>query len=127
MRQIAPFMVTSFITLSFGLSAFAQDAPKADNTAQNKGSTMKTAVTAEKQGNKKDQVKILAEVRKSIVDEKGLSMDAKNIKILFSNGVVTLRGPVDSDAEVTKVVDLAKACGGVSSVVNKLTVAPKKH
>jgi len=83
------------ICLSLGIasSVFADEAPKADNTAQNKGATKKQAVTAEKQSNHKGDVQVLAEVRKSIMAEKGLSMDAKNAKILFSKGLVTLRGP----------------------------------
>jgi osmotically-inducible protein OsmY len=54
-------------------------------------------------------------------------MDAKNAKILFSKGVVTLRGPVDSDTEKSKLEELAKGCSGVTSVKNLLTVSPKKH
>ena len=59
--------------------------------------------------------------------EKGLSMDAKNIKILYSKGMATLIGPVDSDAEKIKVEELAMGCNGVTSVKNLVTVAPKAH
>jgi osmotically-inducible protein OsmY len=113
--------------MNFAAVAFAADPPKADNTAQNKGATRKDAVTAEKQGNQKSKVAVLAEVRKAIVAEKELSMDAKNVKILFSNGLVTLRGPVDSEAEKTKVEEIAKGCSGVTSVKNLITVAAKSH
>jgi osmotically-inducible protein OsmY len=107
--------------------AIAKEAPKADNTAQNQGATRNDAVTPQKQGNSKSDVTVLAEVRKSVMAEKELSMDAKNVKILYSKGLVTLRGPVDSEEEKTKVQDLAKACSGVTSVKNMLTVAPKAH
>jgi osmotically-inducible protein OsmY len=54
-------------------------------------------------------------------------MDAKNVKILYSNGVVTLKGPVDSDIEKGRVETLVKSCRNVSSIENELTVAPKSH
>jgi hyperosmotically inducible periplasmic protein len=110
-----------------GDAAFAKEAPKADNTAQNKGATRSDAVTAEKQSNKKSDVEALAEIRKTIVDDKDLSMDAKNVKILFSKGRVTLRGAVDSETEKTRVAELAKGCSRVTEIKNLLTVATKPH
>ena len=123
--RIATISACLLVTLSVG-AAIAK-APKADNTAQNKGATRSDAVTAEKQSNDKSDVQMLAEVRKSIMAEKELSMDAKNVKILYKKGLVTLRGPVDSDAEKSKIEELAKGCAGVTSVKNMLTVAPKAH
>lgn len=106
--------------------ANAKDAPEADNSAQNVGATRKDAVTAEKQNNAKSNVEALAEIRKAIVGDDNLSMNAKNAKILFSKGLVTLKGPVDSESEKAKVEELAKSCSAVTSVKNMLTVAPKK-
>lgn len=103
------------------------EAPKADNTAQNRGATEKNAVTAEKQKSDKDQVTVLAEIRRYIVGEPGLSMDAKNVKILYSKGLVTLRGPVDSADEKATVERLTKQCDAVGHVKNLLTVANKPH
>jgi len=116
-----------FLLLNVAPFVSAQEAPKADNTAQNKGATEKNAVTSEKQKSHKDQVTVLAEIRRSIVAEKGLSMDAKNIKILYSKGLVTLRGPVDSEEEKTTVENLVKRCDAVGSVKNLLTVSAKPH
>ena len=127
MRSVNPIGTCLLVFLSMGLMASAKDAVKADNTAQNNGSMRKDAVTAEKQGNSKSDVIVLAEVRKSVEAEKELSTDAKNVKILYSKGLVTLRGPVDSDAEKAKIEELAKACSGVTSVKNLLTVAKKPH
>jgi len=107
--------------------AYAKDAPEADNSAQNVGATRKDAVTAEKQNNVKSNVETLAAIRKAIVDQDGLSMNAKNAKILFSKGLVTLKGPVDSESEKAKVEEIAKSCSAVTSVKNMLTVAPKKQ
>ncbi len=123
MRKIA-VLAGLLLSLSTGI-ALANDAPKADNSEQNKGATRNDAVTAEKQGNRKSDVEALAEIRKTIVGTDGLSMDAKNAKILFSKGRVTLKGPVTSEDEKSKLEELAKACAGVTSVKNMLTIAPK--
>ncbi len=124
MRNIA---ILGCLLLSLNAVAVnAKDAPQADNSAQNAGAERRDAVTAEKQNNKKSNVEILAQIRKSIVDDNGLSMNAKNAKILFKDGLVTLKGPVDSDSEKARVEELAKSCSSVSSVKNMLTVAPKK-
>ncbi|CAN5504902.1 hypothetical protein BH10CYA1_BH10CYA1_40040 [soil metagenome] len=102
-------------------------APKADNTAQNRGATERNAVTAEKQKSDKDQITVLSEIRRYIVGDPGLSMDAKNVKILYSKGLVTLRGPVDSVDEKATVERLTKQCNAVGHVKNLLTVANKPH
>ena len=119
---------TSWLVLAIALAAVTpvRSAPtSADNTEQNKGATEKNAVTAEKQNNRKSNVKKLAEIRQAIVKASDLSMNAKNVKILYSNGVVTLRGPVDSDTEKAKVEEIVKGCPDVSSVKNLLTVSEK--
>ena len=103
------------------------EGPKADNTAQNRGATEKNAVTAEKQKSDKDQVTVLAEIRRNIVGAAGLSMDAKNVKILYSKGLVTIRGPVDSVDEKATVERLVKQCDAVGHVKNLLTIANKPH
>jgi len=119
-----------FILASSASVAVEAKAPKADNTAQNQGATQPDAVNADKQSmdNSKSDVKVLAAVRKSIMAEKELSMDAKNCKLRYmKDGSLILRGPVDSDQEKTKVAKLAAACSGVTAVKNELTVAPKAH
>jgi len=51
-----------------------------------------------------------------------LSMMAKNVKIVTENGVVTLRGPVKSDAEKTKIEELAKQAAQAATIHNQLEV-----
>ena len=120
--------VCLLVVQSHGVGASAKEAPKADNTAQNHGAMRDDSVTAQKQHNSKTEVTVLADIRKSIMAEKGLSIDAQNVKIVYSNnGLVILRGPVDSADERTKVAELAKGCAGVTSIKDELTVAVKPH
>jgi osmotically-inducible protein OsmY len=104
---------------------FAQDqaspapATAPDNTAKNKHHK----VTADQQTNAAGDRDLTAQIRKSIIADKSLSMYAHNVKIITINGMVTLKGPVKSDAEKQTIVDLAvKAAGGQDKVTNQVTV-----
>jgi len=125
MRKIA--ILGCLLLAMNGMAVDAKEAPKADNSAQNVGAERRDAVTAEKQDNKRRNVEILAQIRKTIVADNGLSISAKNAKILFKDGLVTLKGPVDSDLEKARLEELAKSCSSVSSVKNLLTVSAKKQ
>ncbi len=128
MRTLLSLAASLLVVISCSASmASAEEPPKADNSAHNKGAMREDAVTAEKQGNDKSDIKVLAKVRKTIVGAKGLSMNAKNVKILSNGGSVTLKGPVDSEAEKSRVEELAKTCSGVTGVTNMITVAEKAH
>ena len=99
-----------------------QATPTADNTHMNARDQGNTADTAQSQSNAKADRELLAAVRRSVVKDKSLSTTAHNVKIMASNGVVTLRGPVKSDAEKAQVETLAKQVAGVTSVQNNLDI-----
>lgn len=108
-------------------AAPAQPAVNADNTARNTGDAKKDVPTADQQPNNEGDRKLLQAIRKGVIDEKPLSMDAKNCKIIVANGMVTLRGPVDSDAEKKSITDIATRLAGNGKVKDELEVkAPKK-
>jgi len=107
--------------LSLVAPTFAQDqtTPAPDNTAKNKNQK----VTADQQTNAAADRDLTAQIRKSIVADKSLSTYAHNVKIITVNGMVTLKGPVKSDAEKQTIADLAvKAAGGQDKVTNNITV-----
>ncbi len=102
-------------------------APNADNTARNAADAKTDARTADQQPNNEGDLKLLQAIRKGVIDEKPLSMDAKNCKIIVANGMVTLRGPVDSAAEKKSIADIATRLAGNGKVTDELEVkAPKK-
>ena len=61
-------------------------------------------------------------IRQAIVKDKSLSIDAQNVKIITRNGVVTLRGPVESEKESKKLKKIAKQTRGVVKVDNQLEI-----
>jgi len=94
-----------------------------DNTARNKGDMDSSAKTPLDQSNTSVDTRITAEIRRAIMDDDAMSMNAQNCKIITdSAGIVTLRGPVESQAERSSIEAKAKAVAGVTRVVNELEV-----
>ena len=59
---------------------------------------------------------------KAIMADKNLSTYAHNVKVITSNGQVTLKGPVKSEEEKQQIVSDASAVVSAENVTNQLTV-----
>src|SRR5664279_1815574 len=93
-----------------------------ENTEINARDKDNTTLTPEDQKETKKDIKITAHIRKAVVKDKSLSIDAQNAKIITRSGVVTLRGPVESEAENMKLQDIARQTPGVMQVNNQLEI-----
>ena len=94
-----------------------------DNTARNKADRDMQTKTPMDQSNSSADIKITADIRRAIMDDKSMSTNAQNCKIITDKaGVVTLRGPVGSQAEKDSIEAKAKAVAGVTNVINELEV-----
>ena len=94
-----------------------------DNTANNKGDGSAATKTPPDQAEGSAAIRITAEIRRAIIDDKNLSTNAHNCKIITEpNGVVTLRGVVNSQAERDAVEAKAKAVAGVTRIDNQLEI-----
>jgi hyperosmotically inducible protein len=89
-----------------------------DNSKQNKNH----AQTADDQTNEKSDRATTQKIRKAIMADKNLSTYAHNVKIITTNGAVTLKGPVQSEDEKQKVASEAASVVGQDKVTNDLTV-----
>ena len=49
-------------------------------------------------------------------------MDAHNAKIITRNGVVTLRGPVETETELLKLQEITQKTKGVLQIDNQLEI-----
>jgi osmotically-inducible protein OsmY len=108
--------------LLLGSAAYATDP---ENTAKNARDTGNSGtLTAFDQGGSEADRKTTAEIRKAIVGDDSLSVNAHNVKIITLDGMVTLRGPVNSNAEKATVEKLAKNVAGATNVDNQLDVDP---
>lgn len=94
-----------------------------DNTGVNRRDTGPGATppTPTDQAENETDRRITADIRKAIIDD-NLSVNADNCKIITKDGVVTLRGPVNSQAEKDAVEAKARAVAGVRNVTNELEI-----
>ncbi len=126
-----PLLLALLLAASVGAHAATPPAsPPADpsNTGVNKRDAHDNgSPTADNQSNKQPDIRTAADVRKAIVDDKSLSVQAHNVKVLASGGVVTLRGPVNNADEKKRIEQLAKNVPGVTSVKNELESEAKSQ
>jgi sporulation protein YlmC with PRC-barrel domain len=88
-----------------------------DDTAPND-----RALTPLDQGNSQADLNTTAQIRKDIIAGDGMSMNAKNVKIITRNGQVTLRGVVNTDEEKHNVGEIANQVAHSGNVDNQLAV-----
>ena len=96
----------------------------ADNSAINKRDNGSTEPTADQQKNAHSDVDLTAKIRRSIVGDESLSTNAHNVKIIAQNGLVTLKGPVQSEAEKSTIEQKASSIAGQSNVKSEIDVQP---
>lgn len=79
-------------------------------------------MTAQDQSNESWSTNITRKIRADIVNDKSLSLNAKNIKIIVINNQVMLKGPVESHAEVDKILKAAANIAPTHTIYNELVV-----
>lgn len=112
--------ITLLLAAAFATHAFGQTSDK-DNTANNERDRDGQTLTPIDQSNDPADLKITAETRKLVVADESLSANAKNVKIITVSGAVTLRGPVESEAEKTAISKYA-VTAGATTVTNQLEI-----
>ena len=120
-------------SLLLATTAFTQQTPNtsdqdkanskpADNTGKNTQDRSDDTLTSGDQKNSKEDVALTRKIRRTITKTDGLSVNARNVKIITQDGKVTLRGPVKTADEKEQLAKIAKETEGVSSVDNQLEV-----
>ena len=100
-----------------------QHAP--DDTGRNARDADGDTLTSGDQGNSKNDLEMTRRIRQAIVQDKSLSTNAHNVKIVTNGGVVTLRGPVANEKERASVAAKAQEVAGAGHVDNQLEVAKR--
>ena len=110
-------------TLVAGSRPTAQEnTAKPDNTRVNKRDRAKGAVTAGQQKENSTDRQTTRKIRRAVMKDRSLSMYAHNVKIITRDGMVTLKGPVRSEAEKQAIETKAKQIAGDDKVTNQLDV-----
>jgi len=88
---------------------------------ENNMTVAKTAAAPATLGDKIDDASITAEVKSSLLSHRSTS--ALHTKVSTADGIVTLSGIANNDAEKSLVTKLATDISGVTSVVNNMSIA----
>lgn len=108
--------------VSVGSLAADDEKSKADNTAINARDRSGETQTSGDQSNSSADLKTTQAIRQALMKDGELSMTAKNIKIVTANGQVTLRGPVKTVQEKSKIDQLARSAANGAKIENQLDV-----
>ena len=109
---------------STSTAAATQSAP--DNTGNNKRDRAAGEPTADQQKNNARDLDMTKRIRRSVMDDKAISTYGHNVKIIASDGMVTLKGPVRDEVEKKAIEMKATEIAGKDHVINQLEVAPPK-
>ena len=101
----------------------SQTAVEPDNSGRNVRDRDDQSKTPGDQSESDSDRTITQNIRQAVTADDSLSTNAKNIKIITSDGTVTLRGPVKSEKEKADIEAKAKQVTGVKKVDNQLEIA----
>lgn len=129
MKRLFHFIVLPAAFLAGTLQGFAyQDtgstAP-ADNTKVNQRDKQPSSATADQQKDNQTDLELTRKIRRSLVQDKTLSSNAHNVKIITANGMVVLKGPVNSAEEKQSVEAKAAEIAGADKVTSQIDVVNK--
>lgn len=103
----------------------AMDRHDNDNTEKNVRDRNSMTKTPMDQSESEADRMITKTIRQAIVSDDALSTNAKNIKIITVNRVVTLRGPVGSAQEKEAIIRKVQDVQGIQNVDNQLEITRK--
>ncbi len=128
-RSLAVFVSMAagiIVYSSYPLAAQGTDEPakavQPDNSGVNKVERDHSSLGAGQARNDRSDVKIMREIRRSLTQDKSLSIYAHNVKIIAKEGKVTLKGPVHTQEEKDRIGAEAGRIVGPDNVDNQLTV-----
>jgi hyperosmotically inducible protein len=123
MMCLRVFLPIAFCAASMAVAQTSDPATQPDNTKTNQRDRDPNQPTADRQNNDRSDRMLTKNIRRSIMADKSLSTNAHNIKIISQNGVVTVKGPVNSDDERRAVIAKAVAvAGSADKVTDQISV-----
>jgi osmotically-inducible protein OsmY len=122
-RALLALATVSLISLTAGA---ADQKVEPDNTAKNQRNRSGETQTSGDQSNTSADLQTTQAIRRGLMKDNDLSNNAKNIKVITANGQVTLRGPVNSAQEKTKVEQIARSAAAGAQVVDQLEIIKSK-
>ena len=93
-----------------------------DNTERNVQDRSGATLTPGDQSESEADRTLTQKVRQAVMADESLSTTAHNVKIISVNGIVTLRGPVNSAQEKANIEAKAQQIAGATKVDNQLEI-----
>jgi osmotically-inducible protein OsmY len=127
-RNVVSTFLSAGLLLGMGVISQAQEPtssqapPAADNTEVNKQDQRANEPTADQQKENRSDREITKQIRQSIMQDKSLSIYARNVKVITQNGQVTLKGPVRSEDEKKTIEAKAAEVAGENKVTSELNI-----
>jgi hyperosmotically inducible protein len=126
-RSFSIFVVLfSSLTLIWAQDDTKQSQPAPDNTKINQRDRSKSEPTADQQKENRSDRELARQIRRAIVKDKSLSTYAHNIKIIAQDGIVTLKGPVNTQEEKQAIEAKAAEIAGQGKVTNEIEVGSRQ-
>ncbi len=98
--------------------------PALDNTGKNQRDRNASEPTADQQKENETDRELARQIRRALMKDKSLSTYGHNVKVIAQNGVVTLKGPVNSDEEKRAIESkAAEVAGGAEKVRSEIEVS----
>ncbi len=95
-----------------------------DNTGKNQRDRNASEPTADQQKENGSDRELARQIRRALVKDKSLSTYGHNIKIIAQNGMVTLKGPVNSEQEKRAIESkAAEVAGSPDKVKSEIEVS----
>jgi hyperosmotically inducible protein len=120
--ETVPALFAATVLLAAPSWAAPQATSQPDNTNANKQARNQADPTADQAKNGKTDRQLMADIRRSIMDDKSLSTYGHNVKIIAQHGKVTLKGPVHNDDEKKVIESKAAQVAGDGNVNSEITV-----
>jgi hyperosmotically inducible protein len=125
-------LIVAAVAAAFAFPAFAQQTPSTQERAQNREKVQDKLPTAEERAQNREKVgkgasnaTLTTKVKSALAKDAGFKTLGK-IDVDSNEGVVTLKGRVESAEAKKKAEQIAKQVDGVKSVKNQLRVEAAK-
>ncbi len=106
-----------------------ESAARTTSTAEwlevNQRDQSQTEPTADRQKENPADRQLAQQIRRALVKDKSLSSNAHNVKVIAQDGMVTLKGPVNSESEKQTVEAKAAQIAGSDKVTSDIQVRSK--
>ena len=89
-------------------------------SAQSAGN--KGGMTRASQSDSDKDAALAERIRRAIVKDNNFSTTAKNVKVLFKDGIVTLRGSVRNDQEKAEIITRTRRIAGTAKIDDELDI-----